>query len=145
MATLKSLKADVSGVRPSSERSSNDKYRLGNDKWSERNFVCQTQVCDLIDMNTIYQTLIESSSLSLSLIYELYVFIPGWRCRTHKLLIKARFRPILLLRRLIRCLIHFGWITLRWKLVNYFRFLGFRRCFQCRTRPKPESALTMAL
>ena len=49
-----SLKADVSSVRPSSERLANDKLeRLDNDKWSERNFVCQTQVCDLIDMNTI--------------------------------------------------------------------------------------------
>ena len=45
-ATVKNLKADVSSVRPSSER-------LGNDKWSEWNFVCQAQVCDLIDINTI--------------------------------------------------------------------------------------------
>ena len=27
--------------------------RLGNDKWSERNFVCQSQVCDITDINTI--------------------------------------------------------------------------------------------
>ena len=46
LATVKNLKADVSSVRPSSER-------LGNDKWSEWNFVCQAQVCDLIDINTI--------------------------------------------------------------------------------------------
>ena len=42
--------------------------------------------------------LIESPSLSLEyyLIYELYFFSPRWRHRTHQLLIKARFGPILL-------------------------------------------------
>ena len=34
------------------------------------------------------------SEFRLSLSYELYVFSPEWRCRTHKLLIKAHFRPI---------------------------------------------------
>ena len=145
MATLKSLKADVSGVRPSSERSSNDKYRLGNDKWSERNCLPNTSLRSHRYEYNFTKRLSNRHLWVYHLFTNCMFSFLDWRCRTHKLLIKARFRPILLLRRLIRCLIHFGWITLRWKLVNYFRFLGFRRCFQCRTRPKPKSALTMAL
>ena len=45
-----------------------------------------------------FTMLIESPSLSLEyyLFYELYFFSPRWRHRTHQLLIKARFGPILL-------------------------------------------------
>ena len=59
-----SLKADVSSVRPSSERLANDKLeRLDNDKWSEGNFVCLVNIPDII--NIFYQTVIKSSCLSL--------------------------------------------------------------------------------
>ena len=61
---MKSLKADVSSVRPSSERLGNGKLeRLDNDKWSEENFVCLVNIPDII--NIFYQTVIKSSCLSL--------------------------------------------------------------------------------
>ena len=60
-----SLKADVSSVRPSSERLANDKLeRLDNDKWSEGNFVCLVNIPDIIKI-FFYQTVIKSSYLSL--------------------------------------------------------------------------------
>ena len=46
----------------------------------------------LRDQPNGYQIVMSEFRLSLS--YELYVFSPEWRCRTHKLLIKAHFRPI---------------------------------------------------
>ena len=95
MATVKSLKADVSSVRPSSERLGNGKLeRLDNDKWSEGNFVCLVNIPDIINLFLPNGYQIVMSEFRLSLSYELYVFSPEWRCRTHKLLIKAHFRPI---------------------------------------------------